>query len=178
MTFKLSVNDRVLAVRSAPDTPLLWILRDEIGLAGTKFGCGMGLCGACTVHIDGVAMRSCQTPLSTVGERKVTTIEGVGSTSIGASLQRAWIDQDVVQCGYCQAGQIMSAASLLARVPQPTDEQINRAMAGNICRCGTYARIRSAIHLAAGSGAGAAEPPTPQIIDAPALSSAEGRQGL
>ena len=151
MTYALKVNGKVQTVDVEADTPLLWVLRDTIGLVGTKFGCGMGLCGACTVHLDGVAVRGCQTPVSTVGTRAITTIEGVGATEIGARVQKAWIDHDVIQCGYCQAGQIMSAAALLASKPDPSDTDIDTAMAGNICRCGTYPRIRAAIKQASGA---------------------------
>jgi aerobic-type carbon monoxide dehydrogenase small subunit (CoxS/CutS family) len=129
--------------------PLLWALRDTLGLTGTKYGCGIGACGACTVHVDGQATRACLTPLASVDGKSVTTIEGLGADSLHA-VQRAWMDENVPQCGYCQAGQIMNAAALLARVPRPTDEDIDNAMAGNLCRCGTYARIRKAIHTAAG----------------------------
>ena len=131
-----------------PDTPLLWVLRDTLGLTGTKFGCGMALCGACTVHLDGQPVRSCVTPVSAIGRRRVTTIEGLSSDR-SHPLQRAWIELDVPQCGYCQSGQIMSAAALLAQTPQPSDADIDAAMSGNICRCGTYQRIRAAIHRAA-----------------------------
>src|ERR1700730_2153709 len=131
------------------DTPLLWVLRDVLGITGTKFGCGVALCGACTVHVDGLPVRSCVTPISTVGDKAVTTIEAVGETPIGKALQQAWLELDVVQCGYCQSGQIMSAAALLARTPKPTDDDIDQTMSGNVCRCGTYQRIRAAIHLAA-----------------------------
>lgn len=134
-----------------PDTPLLWVLRDALGLTGTKYGCGEGLCGSCTVLVGGDAVRSCLLPVGEVGERDVLTIEGLGATELHA-LQSAWIVEDVPQCGYCQAGQIMSAAALLARTPRPTDAQIDEAMTGNICRCGTYLRIRRAIHRAAGGG--------------------------
>jgi len=133
--------------------PLLWVLRDVLGLTGTKFGCGMALCGACTVHIDGKPVRSCLLPASAVGNRAITTIEGIGTTPIGAKVQKAWLDLEVIQCGYCQPGQIMSAAALLAKIPKPTDEQIDSAMMGNLCRCGMYGRIRRAIHRAAGEGA-------------------------
>ena len=134
-----------------PSTPLLWVLRDWLGLTGTRYGCGAGLCGACTVHLDGLPVRSCITPVSAVGARRVTTIEGV-STGLGQKLQHAWIADQVPQCGYCQSVQIMCAAALLAKTPNPTDDEIDRAMAGNICRCGTYQRIRRAIHRAARGG--------------------------
>jgi isoquinoline 1-oxidoreductase alpha subunit len=144
----LNVNGRSHMVDVAPDIPLLWVLRDDLGLTGTKFGCGMALCGACTVHVDGQAQRSCVTPVSAVEGKRVVTIEGLSSDT-SHPVQRAWIEEDVPQCGYCQSGQIMSAATLLAEVPDPTDEDIDRAMSGNICRCGTYPRIRRAIHRAA-----------------------------
>jgi isoquinoline 1-oxidoreductase alpha subunit len=149
MAFTIKVNGTVQTVDVDGDTPLLWALRDVLGISGTKFGCGVALCGACTVHVDGVPVRSCVTPVSTVGEKAVTTIEAVGETPIGKALQQAWLELDVVQCGYCQSGQIMSAAALLARTPKPTDEDIDQTMSGNVCRCGTYQRIRAAIHLAA-----------------------------
>ncbi len=168
MAYALKVNGRVQSVDVEPDTPLLWVLRDTIGLLGSKFGCGVGLCGACTVHLDGAAVRSCQTPISTVGARSVTTIEGIGATPIGDTVQKAWIDHDVIQCGYCQAGQIMSATALLAKTPQPTDVQIERAMAGNLCRCATYTRIKAAIRQAAGLTPALAEPPAPGQVSAPA----------
>ena len=145
---KLNLNGRDTAVDVDPDTPLLWVLRDTLGLTGTKFGCGMALCGACTVHLDGQPIRSCVTPVSAIGRRRVTTIEGLSSDR-SHPLQRAWIELDVPQCGYCQSGQIMSAAALLAQTPQPSDADIDAAMSGNICRCGTYQRIRAAIHRAA-----------------------------
>lgn len=144
----LSVNGRSLQADVAPDTPLLWVLRDTLGLTGTKYGCGMALCGACTVHLDGQPIRSCVTPVSAVGTQKVTTIEGL-SADRSHPVQKAWIELDVPQCGYCQSGQIMSAVALLARTPKPTDEDIDAAMSGNLCRCGTYQRIRAAIHRAA-----------------------------
>ena len=147
----LNVNGQSLTTDASADTPLLWVLRDHLGLTGTKFGCGKSLCGACTVHIDGVATRSCVTPLESVGERKVTTIEGLSSDRSHA-VQRAWIELDVPQCGYCQSGQIMSASALLASNPAPSDADIDNAMSGNICRCGTYPRIRKAIHRAAELG--------------------------
>ena len=148
MSISLSVNGRTHQLDVSSETPLLWVLRDSLGLTGTKFGCGVAQCGACTVHVDGAAVRACVTPVSAVGARKVTTIEGL-STDGTHPLQRAWVEEDVPQCGYCQAGQIMSAAAFLARTPRPTDAQIDTAMRGNICRCGTYVRIRRAIHRAA-----------------------------
>jgi isoquinoline 1-oxidoreductase alpha subunit len=150
MKFNLNVNGRRHDVDVDPRMPLLWVLRDELDLKGTKFGCGMSLCGACTVHVDGAPVRACVTPVSTVGERAVTTIEGVGSTPVGSKVQAAWLAVDVVQCGYCQAGQIMSATALLSRNAKPSDADIDAAMTGNLCRCGTYTRIRAAIKQAAG----------------------------
>ena len=144
----ISVNDRAIEVDAAPDTPLLWVLRDHLAMTGTKYGCGMALCGACTVHVDGTATRSCVLPLSALAGRRVTTIEGL-SVDRSHAVQRAWIELDVPQCGYCQSGQIMSAAALLAVKPVPSDADIDAAMAGNLCRCGTYPRIRKAIHRAA-----------------------------
>jgi isoquinoline 1-oxidoreductase subunit alpha len=146
----LNVNGRDVTVDLPADTPLLWALRDGLHMNGTKFGCGMSLCGACTVHVDGQATRACVTPLSAVAGKKVTTIEAVGDSDVGRRVQQAWIDLDVVQCGYCQSGQIMSATALLAKTPRPSDEDIDAAMSGNICRCGTYVRIRKAIRQAAG----------------------------
>ena len=148
MSIKLTVNEQTRELDVDPDMPLLWAIRDHLQLTGTKFGCGMALCGACTVHIDGQATRSCVTPVSAVAGKRVTTIEGL-ATDAGKALQTAWIHLDVPQCGYCQSGQIMSAAALLATTPNPDDADINAAMAGNICRCGTYVRIRSAIKRAA-----------------------------
>ncbi|MFM0175521.1 (2Fe-2S)-binding protein [Paraburkholderia sediminicola] len=145
----LNINGQTHTVDAPPDMPLLWVLRDLVGLTGTKFGCGIAQCGACTVHLDGVAVRSCVLPAAAVGDRKITTIESVGSTPAGQKVQQAWRQLDVVQCGYCQSGQVMSAASLLASNPNPTDADIDAAMAGNICRCGTYNRIRAAIKQAA-----------------------------
>jgi isoquinoline 1-oxidoreductase alpha subunit len=144
----LRVNRKDHTVNDSPDTPLLWVLRESLGLTGTKFGCGMALCGACTVHLDGEAVRSCVTPVARAAGKEVTTIEGL-PPEIGRPLQDAWITQDVPQCGYCQSGQIMAAAVLLRECPRPTDADIDDAMTGNICRCGTYQRIRQAIHLAA-----------------------------
>ena len=143
----LNVNGHSHRVDADPQTPLLWVLRDEIGLTGTKFGCGVAQCGACTVHVDGQAMRSCVAPVSAIGARKVTTIEGLSSRAAKA-VQKAWVALDVVQCGYCQSGQIMSATVLLEQNPKPSDADIDLAMAGNICRCATYVRIRAAIHAA------------------------------
>jgi isoquinoline 1-oxidoreductase alpha subunit len=145
----LSINGQSQTFDVPPDMPLLWVLRDVAGLTGTKFGCGIAQCGACTVHLDGVAVRSCVLPVSRVVGRQVTTIEAVGRSPIGQHIQQAWLEQEVIQCGYCQSGQVMSATALLTHKPQPTDEDIDVAMSGNICRCGTYARIRDAIHLAA-----------------------------
>jgi isoquinoline 1-oxidoreductase alpha subunit len=148
----LNVNGRDLKADVEPDTPLLWTLRDGLGLTGTKFGCGMAQCGACTVHLDGQPIRSCVTPVSAVGNKKVITIEGLSADGTHP-VQRAWEAEQVPQCGYCQSGQIMSAAALLAKNPKPSDADIDQAMAGNICRCGTYQRIRKAIHTAAEGGA-------------------------
>ena len=147
----LKVNGKLHTVEQEPETPLLFALSDEIGLRGPKFGCGMALCGACTVHINGEPTRSCITPIDSIGTSEVTTIEAIGKTTAGAKIQKAWLDREVVQCGYCQSGQIMSAAALLASKPHPTDSDINDAMSGNICRCGTYVRIREAIKQAASS---------------------------
>jgi isoquinoline 1-oxidoreductase alpha subunit len=146
---ELSINGSGMQVTAADDTPLLWVLRDHLGLTGTKFGCGMALCGACTVHLDGQAVRACVTPVSATPGKKITTIEGVGATPTGKAVQDAWLALNVPQCGYCQSGQIMSASALLAGNAKPTDADIDSAMAGNICRCATYARIRNAIHEAA-----------------------------
>ena len=145
---KLDINGTVREVDAPPEMPLLWVIRDLLGFTGTKFGCGMAQCGACTVHLDGQPVRSCVTPVSTVGTRKVRTIEGI-SPDGSHPVQRAWAQADVVQCGYCQSGQIMSAVALLEQVPDPTDADIDAALSGNICRCGTYVRIREAVHLAA-----------------------------
>ncbi len=149
MAMTLKVNGEQKSFDAPDDMPLLWVLRDVIGLTGTKFGCGVALCGACTVHVDGKPVRSCLLPVSAVRDRSVTTIEGVGATSVGARVQKAWLDLEVIQCGYCQSGQIMSAAALLTATPNPDDSDIDAAMAGNICRCGTYVRIRDAIKRAA-----------------------------
>jgi aerobic-type carbon monoxide dehydrogenase small subunit (CoxS/CutS family) len=146
--FNLNVNGQQHQVDVDPSTPLLWVLRDNLKLVGTKYGCGIAQCGACTIHLDGIAMRSCQLPISTVGNRKVTTIEGL-SENADHPVQKAWLEHDVPQCGYCQSGQIMSAVALLNSNPNPTDEQIDGAMDGNLCRCGTYTRIKKAIKTAA-----------------------------
>ena len=149
----LRVNGSEKKVSVSPETPLLWVLRDALGLTGTKFGCGAGLCGACTVHVDGAAVRSCSTPVSQVAGKTVMTIEGLGANGLHP-LQQAWIAEEVPQCGYCQVGQIMAAAALLAKTPNPTDDEITQGMNGNICRCGTYERIRMAIHRAANARGG------------------------
>ena len=149
--FTLKVNDQTHQVDVPDDMPLLWVLRDVIGLTGTKFGCGIAQCGACTVHVDGSPVRSCLLPASMVADKTIVTIEAIGKTPEGAAVQKAWLAREVVQCGYCQSGQIMSAAALLKTTPKPTDADIDEAMAGNICRCATYARIRQAIHEAAGA---------------------------
>src|SRR3954447_24264654 len=149
MAFNIKVNGKTHSVDVDDDTPLLWVLRDVLGMTGTKFGCGVALCGACTVHVDGVATRSCITQVDSIGASAITTIEAVGATPAGAKIQKAWLDREVPQCGYCQSGQIMSATALLASNPRPNDAAINDAMSGNICRCGTYVRIRDAIKQAA-----------------------------
>jgi isoquinoline 1-oxidoreductase subunit alpha len=148
MAFKIKVNGAEHSVDVDGDTPLLWVLRDVLGMTGTKFGCGMALCGACTVHLDGAATRSCVTTVDSIGDAAITTIEAIGQTSSGHEIQQAWLALEVVQCGYCQSGQIMSASALLASKPHPTDSDIDDAMSGNICRCGTYVRIREAIKQA------------------------------
>ena len=150
----LEVNGKKYDFDVGPDTPLLWVLRETLGLTGTKYGCGMALCGACTVHVEGEAVRSCVTPVSSVNGKKITTIEGIGTTKVGQAVQEAWIVDDVPQCGYCQSGQIMEAVALLKKNPRPNDTDIDRAMSGMICRCGTYQRIRRAIHHAAKRMAG------------------------
>ena len=160
MAMTLDVNGKPLAVKAAPDTPLLWVLRDELQLTGTKYGCGMAQCGACTVMVDGQAVRSCVTPIEAVAAGKITTIEGLGGQH---PLQQAWVKHDVPQCGYCQSGQIMSAVALLTQTPKPSDADIDGAMDGNICRCGTYQRVRAAIKDAAGLA-----PPVPVLPVAPA----------
>lgn len=153
MTYKIKVNGIDRTVDVDADTPLLWVLRDVLGMTGTKFGCGMALCGACTVHLDGNPVRSCVTSIENVGASAITTIEVIGDTPTGQRIQKAWLDLEVVQCGYCQSGQVMSASALLASNPHPSDSEIDDAMSGNICRCGTYVRIREAIKQAAQSGA-------------------------
>lgn len=150
MKYVISVNGRKRAVEVEPDTPLLWVLRDELDLKGTKFGCGIALCGACTVHLDGTPARSCVTPIARVGGAQVVTIEGVGRSEVGRRVKDAWLALDVMQCGYCQAGQVMTATALLTQQPKPSDRDIDEAMSGNLCRCATYVRIRAAIKQAAG----------------------------
>ena len=149
MAFTIRVNGKTHNLDVDGDTPLLWVLRDVLGMTGTKFGCGMALCGACTVHVDGTATRSCITSIDSIGTSAITTIEAIGATATGAKIQKAWLDHEVVQCGYCQSGQIMSATALLASNPHPSDTDIDDAMSGNICRCGTYVRLREGIKTAA-----------------------------
>lgn len=151
---KLTVNDEVVEVSSEADTPLLWVLRDELSLVGTKYGCGIAQCGACTIHLDGQAVRSCVTPLAAAAGKEIKTIEGQADNARLSPVQQAWLETDVAQCGYCQSGQIMAATALLAANPRPSDSEIDQAMSGNICRCGTYPRIRKAVHLAADLMAG------------------------
>ena len=150
MAFKLNVNGKVMTADVDPDTPLLWTLRDSLGILGPKYGCGVGQCGACTVHVEGQPMRSCQIQIGSVGAAKISTIEGMAADPVGKKVQAAWTELDVAQCGYCQPGQIMSATALLAKTPKPTDADIDAAMSGNLCRCATYTRIRAAIKLASG----------------------------
>jgi isoquinoline 1-oxidoreductase subunit alpha len=150
MAFTINVNGKAMQADVDADTPLLWVLRDTLGAVGTKYGCGVGACGACTVHINGQPTRSCQTPVGAVGPARITTIEGIGSTPVGKKLQAAWMELDVAQCGYCQPGQIMSATALLRQNAKPSDADIDAAMSGNICRCATYTRIRAAIKRASG----------------------------
>ncbi|HZG20720.1 MAG TPA: (2Fe-2S)-binding protein [Herbaspirillum sp.] len=145
----LNLNGKMVKVEAEPDTPLLWVLRDELQMSGTKYGCGAALCGACTVHVDGQPTRACVLPVSAAAGKKLTTIEAIGATPVGQRVQEAWAAIDVPQCGYCQSGQIMAAVALLRAIPRPSDEDIDQAMSGNICRCGTYPRIRAAIHKAA-----------------------------
>jgi isoquinoline 1-oxidoreductase subunit alpha len=154
---ELRINGKTHRVDVSADMPVLWVLRDVVGLTGTKFGCGVALCGACTVQLDGIPARACVTPVSAAAGRAITTIEGIGATAEGKKVQQAWLDLEVVQCGYCQSGQIMSASALLAKTPSPTDADIDASMSGNICRCGTYTRIRAAIKQAAGAPAIAAK---------------------
>ena len=153
MAYQLNVNGAALSAEVEGDTPLLWVLRDTLGLVGTKFGCGAALCGACTVHVDGAPIRACVTPVEAVADMAITTIEGAGALEVGRRVQQAWAELDVAQCGYCQPGQIMSATALLSQNPSPSDDDIDAAMAGNICRCATYVRIRAAIKRAAGQEA-------------------------
>ena len=148
MTMNLKINGQARTAEAVQETPLLWVLRDELGMCGTKFGCGMALCGACTVHLDGQPVRSCSTPISAVAGKSVTTIEAMSSDRVGQAVQSAWVELGVAQCGYCQAGQIMTAVGLLKSNPKPSDKQIDEAMSGNICRCGTYPRIHAAVKLA------------------------------
>ena len=148
-TYQLKVNGQRREVNVDPSTPLLWVLREELKMTGTKYGCGISACGACTVHLDGIATRSCIVPVSLVNNRAIVTIEGIGQDAVGRAVQNAWVEKDVVQCGYCQSGQIMSAVALLKATPKPTDENIEESMGGNLCRCGTYPRIRAAIKSAA-----------------------------
>ena len=148
-TYQLNVNGERREVNVDPSTPLLWVLREDLKMTGTKFGCGISACGACTVHVDGVATRSCIVPISHIGDRPIITIEGIGNDAVGRAVQNAWVDEDVVQCGYCQSGQIMSACALLKSTSRPTDQNIEESMGGNLCRCGTYPRIRAAIKTAA-----------------------------
>jgi isoquinoline 1-oxidoreductase alpha subunit len=149
VTYRLRINGKNRDIDVPGEMPLLWVLRNELGMVGTKFGCGVGMCGACTVHLDGEARRSCQTPVASVGKAAITTIEGLGDTAVGARLQKAWLEKDVMQCGYCQAGQLMSASALLKTNAKPTHDEIEQAMAGNICRCACYTRIKVAIFEAA-----------------------------
>ena len=148
-TYQLTVNGKRREVTVDPSTPLLWVLRDDLKMTGTKFGCGISACGACTVHVGEIATRSCIVPISQVGDRPIVTIEGIGQDAVGKAVQNAWVEQDVVQCGYCQSGQIMSACALLKHTPKPTEQNIEESMGGNLCRCGTYPRIRAAIKTAA-----------------------------
>ena len=158
MSVKFNLNGKAVTAQAEADTPLLWVIRDELGLTGTKFGCGMQLCGACTVHLDGQPVRSCGTPVSAAAGKKITTIEAIGATPVGKKVQAAWRELDVPQCGYCQSGQLMSAAALLEKNKNPSDADIDAAMSGNICRCGTYARIKAAIKTAAADMRGAGRP--------------------
>src|SRR5260370_40960130 len=169
MATTLTINGEPKSFQAPADMPLLWVLRDILGLTGTKFGCGIAQCGACTVHVAGRPVRSCLLPIGAIGDQPVTTIEGVGATPAGAKVQKAWLDLEVVQCGYCQSGQIMSAAALLAATPQPDDTDINAAVAGNIRRVGTYVRIRAAIKRAAGEAAASAPGPPPRRPPPPAV---------
>ena len=148
-SYRLNINGQIREVTVDPSTPLLWVLREDLKMTGPKFGCGISACGACTVHVDGIATRSCIVPISHIGDRAIVTIEGIGQDAVGRVVQKAWVETDVVQCGYCQSGQIMSACALLKSTPKPTDQNIEESMGGNLCRCGTYPRIRQAIKAAA-----------------------------
>ena len=170
-----TVNGERISTTVDPSTPLLWFLRDNLQLTGTKYGCGMALCGACTVHVNGEPMRSCSTPLSAVAGKKITTIEVIGKSPVGKKVQEAWLSEDVVQCGYCQSGQIMAASALLAKNNAPTDADIDAAMSGNICRCGTYNRVRAAIKVAAGGKAAAVAKPASKPASQPAAKSAAAK---
>ena len=170
-----TVNGERISTTVDPSTPLLWFLRDNLQLTGTKYGCGMALCGACTVHVNGEPMRSCSTPLSAVAGKKITTIEVIGKSPVGKKVQEAWLSEDVVQCGYCQSGQIMAASALLAKNNAPTDADIDAAMSGNICRCGTYNRVRAAIKVAAGGKAAAVAKPASKPASKPAAKSAAAK---
>lgn len=156
MAFKLNIDGKVRQVDADGDTPLLWVMRDHLNILGPKYGCGVGACGACTVHVNGEPVRSCVTPLESVGAAKVVTVESIGASAVGKKVQQAWMDLDVAQCGYCQPGQIMSATALLTKTPKPTDADIDKAMNGNLCRCATYIRIRAAIKRASGQAEGVA----------------------
>ena len=173
--FLFTVNGERISTTVDPSTPLLWFLRDNLQLTGTKYGCGMALCGACTVHVNGEPMRSCSTPLSAVAGKKITTIEVIGKSPVGKKVQEAWLSEDVVQCGYCQSGQIMVASALLAKNNAPTDADIDAAMSGNICRCGTYNRVRAAIKVAAGGKAAAVAKPASKPASKPAAKSAAAK---
>ena len=152
MAYKVTINGETRDIDAPEDMPLLWVLRNELGMTGTKFGCGIGMCGACTVHVDGVAARSCSLPIGSIGERQISTIEQLETTPVGRALQKAWLDEDVMQCGYCQAGQLMNATSMLAKNPNPSRQEIENGMQGNICRCACYKRIQNAIAMVVEEG--------------------------